>query len=241
LKKLPVHFQKSFASLDILLQNMSMGYDPHYMIFTHKNDLDHPSALGLFAFNVDTMMQKQTDKQLRVNLYHLSSLLGAELFGPLVDSALEYIWKHMHCAVVRLSLYHYEEGGRLQVSTAIKNLLKARGFKWKTVTNEGTLSRVEILECSNAHGFKEQANPLKCVVYRRGLTREDVHKEPFTLRVNTFVALTDKRGPKVATDQSGGSALSICGVLNSVMKYRKSLNDLTGFIPPADASGDVLA
>jgi len=45
----------------------------------------------------------------RVNLYHLSALIDDDLFPTFVDEALNYIWKHMHCFVIRLSLYHYSE------------------------------------------------------------------------------------------------------------------------------------
>ncbi len=85
-----------------------------------------------------------------MNLYHLSTLLGDDEFQSFVDAALTYIWKHMHCSVIRLSLYHYEDNGKLQVNPVLKNLLKTKGFKWKTVTNEAkTGSRVEIMECNN--------------------------------------------------------------------------------------------
>jgi hypothetical protein len=56
----------------------------------------------------------------------------------------------MHCSTIRLSLYHYQDEatGKLQVNAELKNLLKTKGFKWKTVTNEAKSgSRVEILEC----------------------------------------------------------------------------------------------
>ena len=57
----------------------------------------------------------------------------------------------MHCANIKISLYHFEnETGKLHVNSMIKNLLKARSFKWKTVTNEvKTGHRVEIMECPN--------------------------------------------------------------------------------------------
>ena len=48
----------------------------------------------------------------------------------------------------------------------LKNLLKTKGFKWKTVTNEAkTGSRVEIMECNNMN-MKEQINPMTCTLYR---------------------------------------------------------------------------
>ena len=56
----------------------------------------------------------------------------------------------MHCSVIRISLYHYQQDDKFQVNPLLKNLLKTKGFKWKTVTNEArTGSRVEIMECNN--------------------------------------------------------------------------------------------
>jgi len=81
-------------------------YDPHLLVY---KTVKSPSMSGLIAFNVDTMVQKQTEKQTRVNLYHLSALIDDESFPGFVDEALNYIWKHMHCSVIRLSLYHYAE------------------------------------------------------------------------------------------------------------------------------------
>jgi ribosomal protein S17 len=61
----------------------------------------------------------------------------------------------MHCSVIRISLYHYHQEEKFQVNPLLKNLLKTKGFKWKTVTNEATTgSRVEIMECNNMQ-YKE--------------------------------------------------------------------------------------
>ena len=57
------------------------------------------------------MVQKQTEKIIKVNLFHLSCLhMSVEdpVYSTFVDQALDYIWKSMHNSVVRLSLYHYE-------------------------------------------------------------------------------------------------------------------------------------
>lgn len=155
-------------------------YDPHLLVYKQGSST---TMSGLIAFNVDTMVQKQTQKITKVNLYHLSTLLGDDEYPAFVDAVLAYIWKHMHCSVIRLSLYHYEENGKLQVNPMLKNLLKTKGFKWKTVTNEAkTGSRIEIMESNNIT-MKEQINPMTCTLYRQGLKREDVHKEPFAFRI----------------------------------------------------------
>jgi len=51
----------------------------------------------------------------KVNLYHVSSI-DAERFEEALNLALDYIWRFMHCSVIRMSLYHYEdpnENGKL--------------------------------------------------------------------------------------------------------------------------------
>jgi len=52
--------------------------------------------------------------------------------------ALEYIWKNTHCSAIRLNLYHIKnkENGEFRVDPDIKELLKSRKFKWKTVIND---------------------------------------------------------------------------------------------------------
>ena len=85
-----------------------------------------------------------------MNLYHVTCL-KEEKYEHVVDQALAYIWQHMHCSVIRLSLYHYEDSdGKLQVNAYLKNLYKSKAFKWKTVTNDvKSGQRIEILECPN--------------------------------------------------------------------------------------------
>lgn len=116
-------------------------------------------------------------------MHHVSSVDPAH-FERLLSLALEYIWLHLHCATIKVSIYHYEVEGRLQVNTEIKNLLKAKGFKWKTVTNEvKSGQRIEIMECPNTQ-HKPQMDAQACTIYREGLKREDIHKEPFAFKVS---------------------------------------------------------
>jgi hypothetical protein len=55
MEKVPHEQRKSFAPTDALIDFMSSGYDPHYLIF---KTLGSTAPLGLVAFNVDTMVQK---------------------------------------------------------------------------------------------------------------------------------------------------------------------------------------
>jgi hypothetical protein len=77
---------------------MQSGYDPHYMQFYHGKE-----PVGILMFNQDTLIQKQTDKIVRVNLCHISSSKSEVEFIELINKALEFIfYKEMHCSVVRL-------------------------------------------------------------------------------------------------------------------------------------------
>lgn len=193
---LSAEMRHSFAPLSILMESMSSGYDPHWLQVRKDRKM-----VGLLAFNVDTMIQKQTEKQVKVNLYHLTLTeeYASQDYESLVDMALEYIWKHMHCSTIKLSIYHYTDAdGKIQVETKLRDLFKSKCFKWKTVTNDmKTGQRVQILECQNTK-FKEQINPDTCVIYRQGLHKENLHTEPLTLSFSTLIAIGDQNAPSVS-------------------------------------------
>jgi hypothetical protein len=65
------------------------------------------------------------------------------------DQAIDFIWKYSHCDAIRLNLYHIKNkvDGSLKADPEIKNILKVRKFKWKTVINDNASGmRSEILE-----------------------------------------------------------------------------------------------
>jgi len=53
---------------------------------------------------------------------------------------LDYIWKMMHCSSIRIYLHHFKQstadGQKMKVNEDLKNMLKQRRFKWKTLKNE---------------------------------------------------------------------------------------------------------
>lgn len=80
---------------------------------------------------------------------HLSSV-ESQNYEELLDLGLDYIWKIMHCASIRIFLHHYKQDDKIKVNDEIKALLKQRRFKWKTLKNEtSTGMRIEILEGLN--------------------------------------------------------------------------------------------
>jgi hypothetical protein len=80
-------------------------------------------------------------------------------FEEVLDLGLDYIWKMMHCSSIRIYLHHFKQstkdGEKMKVNEDLKNMLKQRRFKWKTLKNEtSTGQRVEILEGLNLE-YKE--------------------------------------------------------------------------------------
>jgi hypothetical protein len=107
---------------------------------------------GLLVFNQDSA------EATRVNLYHVSALDSNKL-EEVLDLSLDYIWKMMHCNSIRISLHHFKQMSgseeKMKVNDELKNMLKQRRFKWKTLKNEtSTGQRIEILEGINLE-YKE--------------------------------------------------------------------------------------
>ena len=118
------------------------GYYPHFILITSSQD--NNQVRGLIIFNQDST------EPTRVNLYHLSSIDSSK-FEEILDLGLEYVWKTMHCATIRIYLHHYKQDvdgeEKMRVNDDVKTLLKQRRFKWKTLRNEtSTGQRIEVLE-----------------------------------------------------------------------------------------------
>lgn len=70
----------------------------------------------------------------------------------------------------------------------MKKMLKNKKFKWKTVINDNeTGERFEILEAQNVE-FLDQRRQSKAVVYREGLLKEDIMKEPLNVFFSSMIA-----------------------------------------------------
>ena len=90
------------------------------------------------------------------------------------------------------------------------------------MTNDNrTGSRVEILECLNIN-FKAQISPLTCTLYRKGLAREDVHKEPLTFKIQAFLAIADRKPDlqEVRQAHDHSNVESVIGLLNGLMQFK---------------------
>ena len=74
---------------------------------------------------------------------------------------LDYIWKTMHCSIIRVELHHYSQWDeksstdKLMANPQYKKLFKTRVFRWQQMINDSNLGiRVEALESKNLT-FKE--------------------------------------------------------------------------------------
>jgi hypothetical protein len=108
----------------------------------------------------------------------------------LLDQALAHIWKETCCSAVRLNLYHIknEENGQLKADPEIKQILKKRLFKWKTVQNDQeTGTRSEILEVQNPDGDTAKSKA-ELTSSATSLGGRRLAKEPMTLYFSTMVA-----------------------------------------------------
>ena len=94
------------------------GYDPQFLFLMAKSGnsvLDR--VKGLLVFNQESTVTKKpiTDKdklsvkyqkETKVQLHHLSAIEEDKL-EDVIDLGLDYIWKTMHCAGIRINLHHY--------------------------------------------------------------------------------------------------------------------------------------
>jgi hypothetical protein len=88
-------------------------------------------------------------------LYHISAVDSSK-YEEILDVSLEFIWKSMHNSAIRIYLHHFKQAeDKMKVNDEVKNLLKMRRFKWKTLQNDvKTGHRIEVMEGANLE-FKE--------------------------------------------------------------------------------------
>jgi hypothetical protein len=90
------------------------GYDTHFL---QLNNLKK-EVKGMLVFNQDS------SEPTRVNLLNVTSVDQAS-YEEVLDLALDFIWKTMHCASIRVFLHHYKQSDeKMRVNDEIKALLK---------------------------------------------------------------------------------------------------------------------
>ena len=95
----------------------------------------------------------------------------------------------------------------MKVNEHLKNLLKLRRFKWKTLQNEANGQRVEILEGVNLE-HKEQLNPDTAFFYRRNLNKENLFKDTLSFEIENTIELSEENKP-IAGSNSDFTSMSL--------------------------------
>lgn len=63
---------------------------------------------------------------------------------------------------------------------------------------------------------------MTCTLYREGLRREDIHKEPFTFRIQSFIAIGKSVNGSYTPITVQPEVQSVCGVLNNILAFKKN-------------------
>ena len=115
-------------------------------------------------------------RETKVMLHHLSAV-DENMTEEYIDLGLDFIWKTMHCAHIKINLHHYEQDDeknpgkkKLKNNELLRTIFKKRVFRWKTLKNEMNGMRIETCEGPNV-GFKEHLKPESAFIYRRGLSQ----------------------------------------------------------------------
>lgn len=165
------------------------GYDTHFLALIDSENANKPLDTnimrGLVVFHQDanTGTDPEGNKFSKVSIYHISCVQPSEL-EPIVKLAMDFIWKTMHCATIRIHLDQvHVADGKMQTYPEYKRIFKERGFRWKNLTNHmATGRRIQILELNNKD-HREQLKASTAFIYRRGLSVGDFQKQPFSLRL----------------------------------------------------------
>jgi len=156
------------------------GYDPHFLTIidkhTHKSTTTASMMKGLLVFSQEAQIATEAasgNKVTKVSIYHISAADPKDL-ESVVQMAIDFIWRTMHCAVIKVHLHHTQlEGGKLGANAQLKQIFKANKFRWKNlINNKQTGRRVEILEATNTE-YKEQLSAKTAFLYRRNLNVAD--------------------------------------------------------------------
>jgi hypothetical protein len=78
------------------------------------------------VFNQDAVPRMDADgtKTTKVSIYHVSAVAVEEL-ESVVELAIDFIWKMMHCSVVRVHLHHVRKpDGTMGANADYKRIFK---------------------------------------------------------------------------------------------------------------------
>ena len=127
-------------------------------------------------------------------LHHISAI-DENVLEEYVDQGLDYIWRTMHCAHIKINLHHYMQDDeknpgqqKLKGNETLKQIFKKRVFRWQTLKNEMDGMRIETWQGANCL-FKEQMKPDTAFMYRRGLNKMDINKDTVNICIKNEVKI----------------------------------------------------
>ena len=111
LSKLDPAQRSSFAPLEKLIADSLDGLDLHILVLKDTKDKDAGNDAhirGLVIFNQESLSSKLPNGRaaVKVLLHHVSAI-DQQNRETIFDMAMDYIWKFMHCAAVRVNVYHF--------------------------------------------------------------------------------------------------------------------------------------
>ena len=60
------------------------------------------------------------------------------------------------------------------------------------------------------------------MIYRKGLIRSDIHKEPLSFKIQTLLAVSDSEHPSHPDAKKPDVSIeSVCGMLSSIMQFKR--------------------
>lgn len=145
------------------------------------------------------------------------------------DLALEYIWKHTHCSAIRIHQYFIKEteGEAPIADKKFREFLKDRGFKWKNLTNEDNNVRYSVNEKVNTE-YTNQMRKSRAHVFRKGMDKEDLLREPVSLYFATMAAYGHNKEPthlnKMVPLKNQNEVQSIANVVQNLCLLNMKLN-----------------
>ena len=172
-EKLGDNLRKSFSKPKALVAEAMQNYDPHFLfIMSSNNSLPAEERVrGMLVFSLETSLKKEPiidaekcsvsfNRTTKVNLHHITSIDESQ-FEVLLDLGLDFIWKTMHCSIIRVKLHHFlqydtkTEKEKLMSYDLLKQQFKKRVFRWQQLFNDSVNDlRIEVMEGKNCE-FKE--------------------------------------------------------------------------------------
>mgnify|MGYP000850229444 CR=1 FL=1 len=112
--------RQSYAPPEHLVQVSMSGYDPHFLFLVSRAGSSAPGrdkVKGLLVFNQESTLTRKplideaactvaAMRETKVQLQHLSAL-DETMLEEFIDQGLDFIWRTMHCASIKINLHHY--------------------------------------------------------------------------------------------------------------------------------------